>query len=71
MRKATLASIVRKSRPGVRLNEHLEHPEGRCCFPASLQDGAGGDRFEAARVAVPVGPLAGLAQVQKSGRARR
>ena len=28
MRKATLASILRKSRPGVRLNEHLEHPEG-------------------------------------------
>jgi bifunctional non-homologous end joining protein LigD len=25
-RKATLASILRKSRPGVRLNEHLEHP---------------------------------------------
>ena len=28
MRKATLASILRKSRPGVRLNEYLEHPEG-------------------------------------------
>ena len=28
MRKATLASILRKSRPGVRLNEHLEHSEG-------------------------------------------
>jgi bifunctional non-homologous end joining protein LigD len=28
VRKATLASILRKSRPGVRLNEHLEHPEG-------------------------------------------
>ena len=26
VRKATLASILRKSRPGVRLNEHLEHP---------------------------------------------
>jgi hypothetical protein len=25
--KATLASILRKSLPGVRLNEHLEHPE--------------------------------------------
>jgi bifunctional non-homologous end joining protein LigD len=24
---ATLASILRKSRPGVCLNEHLEHPE--------------------------------------------
>jgi hypothetical protein len=26
VRKATLASILRKSRSGVRLNEHLEHP---------------------------------------------
>jgi ATP-dependent DNA ligase len=25
VRKATLASILRKSRPGVRLNNHLEH----------------------------------------------
>ena len=28
VRKATLASILRESRPGIRLNEHLEHPEG-------------------------------------------
>jgi bifunctional non-homologous end joining protein LigD len=28
-RKATLASIVRKSLPGVRLNEHIAHPKGR------------------------------------------
>ena len=27
-RKATLASVLRKSRPGLRLNEHLEHSEG-------------------------------------------
>jgi ATP dependent DNA ligase domain len=26
-RKATLASILRKTRPGVRLNEHMEHPD--------------------------------------------
>ena len=32
VRKATLASILRKSRPGVRLNEHLEHPEGAVVF---------------------------------------
>ena len=31
VRKATLASILRKSRRGVRLNEHLEHPEGTLC----------------------------------------
>ena len=28
VRKATLASILRKSRPGVRLNEHLAQPAG-------------------------------------------
>jgi bifunctional non-homologous end joining protein LigD len=28
VRKATLASILRKSRSGVRINEHMEHPEG-------------------------------------------
>jgi bifunctional non-homologous end joining protein LigD len=32
VRKATLASILRKSRPGVRLNEHLEHPDGITVF---------------------------------------
>jgi bifunctional non-homologous end joining protein LigD len=37
VRKATLANILRKSRPDVRLNEPLEH---RCCVPARLQDGA-------------------------------
>jgi hypothetical protein len=30
--KATLESILRKSRPSVRLNEHLEHPEGTVLF---------------------------------------
>jgi ATP-dependent DNA ligase len=34
VRKATLASILRKSRPGVRLNEHLEHPDGLTVTPA-------------------------------------
>ena len=40
VRKATLASILRKSRPGVRLNEHLEHDCGAVGVPARLQDGA-------------------------------
>ena len=31
VRKATVASILRKSRPGVRLNELLEHPEAPLC----------------------------------------
>ena len=32
VRKATLASILRKSRPGLHLNEHFEHPEGGVVF---------------------------------------
>ena len=32
VRKATLASILRKSRRGVRLNEHLEHDCGLTVF---------------------------------------
>jgi bifunctional non-homologous end joining protein LigD len=43
VRKATLASILRKSRPGVRLNEYLEHPEGAVVFQQRLQNGAGGN----------------------------
>ena len=71
MRKATLASILRKSRPGVRLNEHLEHPEGDRRIPTRLQDGAGRHCLEAAGIALSVGTLAGLAQVQEPRGARR
>ncbi len=39
VRKATLASILRKGRPGVRLNEHLEHPEGAVVFQHACKMG--------------------------------
>ena len=42
VRKATLASILRKSRPGVRLNEHLEHPEGDVVFRHACKMGLEG-----------------------------
>ena len=41
----------------------------RRCVPARLQDGARGDCLEAARLALPLRPIAGLAQVQEPGRA--
>ena len=69
VRKATLASILRKARHGVRLNEHLEHADGHRRVPARLQDGPGGDRVEAAGIALPIGSLAGLAEVQEPGSA--
>jgi ATP-dependent DNA ligase len=42
VRKATLASILHKSRHGVRLNEHLEHPEGALVFQHACKLGAEG-----------------------------
>src|SRR6185369_6664626 len=64
VRKATLASILRKSRPGVRLNEHMEHPEGAVVFQHA-QDGPGRDRLEATGIALPIGPITRLDQVQE------
>ena len=42
VRKATLASILRKSLPGVRLNEHLEHPDGLTVFQHACKMGLEG-----------------------------
>ena len=42
VRKATLASILRKSRHGVRLNEHLEHPDGVAVFQHACKMGLEG-----------------------------
>jgi bifunctional non-homologous end joining protein LigD len=39
LRKATLASILRKSRAGVRLNEHMEHPDGLTVFQHTCKMG--------------------------------
>jgi bifunctional non-homologous end joining protein LigD len=39
VRKATLVSILRKSRHGVRLNEHLEHPECDVVFRHACEMG--------------------------------
>ena len=42
MRKATLASILRKSRPRVRLNQHLEYPAGDVVFQHACKLGLEG-----------------------------
>ena len=42
VRKATLASILRRSRPGVRLNEHLEQPDGALVFAHACKMGVEG-----------------------------
>jgi bifunctional non-homologous end joining protein LigD len=42
VRKATLASILRQSRPGVRPNEHIEHGCGLTVFQHACQVGCEG-----------------------------
>jgi ATP-dependent DNA ligase len=42
VRKATLASILRTTRSGVRLNEHLEHPDGELVFAHACKMGLEG-----------------------------
>jgi bifunctional non-homologous end joining protein LigD len=42
VRKATLASILRKNRPSVRLNEHIAHPEGVVVFQHACKMGLEG-----------------------------
>ena len=42
VRKATLASILRKARHGVRLNEHLEYPDGLAVFQHACKMGLEG-----------------------------
>jgi bifunctional non-homologous end joining protein LigD len=42
VRKATLASIIRKSRHGLRLNEHLEYSEGEVVFRHACKMGLEG-----------------------------
>jgi ATP-dependent DNA ligase len=40
VRKATLASILAKARPGIRFNEHIEGDGPTVFAPPCLQDGA-------------------------------
>ena len=66
-RKATLASLLRNGKPGVRLNEHIAHSQRRRRVSSRLQAGRRGDCVEAPRLALSVWPHAGLAEVQESG----
>ena len=66
MRKATLASILRKSRPGVRLNEHLEHDCGLTVFQHACKMGLEGIVSKRLGSRYRSGTVAGLAQVQES-----
>jgi ATP-dependent DNA ligase len=67
-RKATLASIVRKSLPGAHLNEYIAHPKGAVVFQHAWKLGAEGiiskrlgsryrsGRFGLVEIQEPAGP---------------
>ena len=42
VRKATLASVLAKAAPGLRLNDHLEHPDGELVFAHACKMGLEG-----------------------------
>ena len=66
-RKATLASLLRNGKPAVRLNEHIAHSNGAAVFHHACKLGARGNCVEAPGIALPIGEVARLAQVQESG----
>jgi bifunctional non-homologous end joining protein LigD len=68
-RKATLASLLRGSLPGLRLNEHLAH-DGESVFRPRLQDGTRRHRVEAQGLALSLGAFPGLGQDEEPRRAR-
>jgi hypothetical protein len=63
--------VLRKARPGLVLNEHLEHEYGEVVFPPRLQARSRRHHLEAARLALPLRPLAGLVQDEEPGSAGR
>jgi bifunctional non-homologous end joining protein LigD len=63
--KATLASLLRGSLPGLHLNEHLEH-DGPTVFAHACRMGLE-HRVEAARLALGVRALPRLAQDEEPG----
>jgi hypothetical protein len=63
-RKAKLAQLLGRAPAGIVFNEHTDE-DGAVGVPARLQARVRGHRVEAARRALPVRMLAGLAQGEK------
>ena len=66
-RKATLASLLRRSRDGIQLVEHIEAADGATVFEHACKLGLEGHRVEAARLALSARPLAHVAQGEEPG----
>jgi bifunctional non-homologous end joining protein LigD len=69
VRKATLASVLTKTGPGLRLNDHLEHDDGEVVFRHACKLGL--VCLQAQGLALPLRPLARLAQDKEPGCAGR
>src|SRR5262249_50287926 len=69
-RKAMLASVLTKAGPGVRLNEHCDDLSADVVIPARQPARLRGHREQAARFALSVGALAGLAEDEEPERTR-
>jgi bifunctional non-homologous end joining protein LigD len=67
VRKATLASVLAKAAPGVRLSEHLDHDDGAIVFRHACKMGLEGHRVEAEGFRLSFGTLVRLAQDVESG----
>ena len=65
-RKKRLARLLGGAGVGIVLSEHTDRGR-RDDLPAGLPHGPGGHRVEAAERALPVGPVAGLAQGEEPG----
>ena len=65
VRKATLASVLPKASPGLRLNEHITEPDGAVVFAHACKMGLGRHRLQAEGFALPLRPLPRLAQVEE------
>ena len=63
VRKATPASILRKARHGVRLNEHLQHDCGLTVFRHACKMGLEGDRVKALGLALPFRAITRLVEI--------
>jgi bifunctional non-homologous end joining protein LigD len=66
VRRAALASVLRRARDGIRLSEHLVMTDGNTIFRHACAMGLEGI---VAKQALSLGPLAGLDQGQEPGRA--
>jgi len=67
VRKATLASLLSRSAPGLRFNEYINEMARPLVSARGLQARARRHRVEAAQLGLPLGAIAGLDRVEEPG----